>query len=119
MTDWYQDALGAPLMNTQQMGDGSTIARDPVGHMLARFQPDGLGGGTITGQYGEVLQRVTAVGNDLHYSSPSGSLNMLQRCMGGQVRFQDAMGQSLLNHDPCTGSFTNAMGRLVMRKFSV
>ena len=106
-------------MNTEQFGDGSVIARDPIGRMIAKFQPDGVGGGTITGQYGQLLQRVSPVGDALQYSSPTGSLSMVQRALGGQVQFQNPMGASFLTHDPCTGNFSNAMGRLVMRKFSL
>ena len=116
--DHFVDALTQPMGTYHETGSGGVL-QNPLGGVVARTIPTGTGGHIMTDSLGQVLERVEPIAGGFQHFNNMGQVTFTQKFDGHQNTLTNSMGQVLMQHDPCTGSITNAIGTLVGRHFKI
>jgi len=114
------DAQGQLLQTITEDSHGNGVMRDALGQMTGHYTSLSDGSRQVFSPLGQLVETIRPLAGGGHmFQNALGQTTMSSHEFGGKQSFRDNMGQLLMQHDPCTGSFTNALGQLAFRRYSV
>jgi YD repeat-containing protein len=117
--EFLADVHGHLIAQYQEDARGNGIVRDALGQVHAHMQQMPDGSSHVYNAMGQLVEQVRPMpGNTWGHYDALGQLKMTRSNAGGREQWRDHLGQLVMQHDPGSGNFTNALGQLAFRKFS-